>query len=91
MITGISSAQAAFRLALPTPRRPSPSFLPQPLKRQTRCTNSISAPPISRPGPKPAMKSSPMDTSAATPNRIMGMEGGITTPSSAEVACSEAA
>jgi len=44
-----------------------------------------------RPGPKPAMNSSPIDTSAATPNRISGMDGGMMTPSSADVACTEAA
>jgi len=91
MITGISSAKLAFTVAVPTDRRPSPSCRPQPLWRQYRCTNSISAPPISRPGPKPAMKSSPIDTSADTPNRIIGIDGGMITPSSADVACSAAA
>ena len=43
------------------------------------------------PGPKPAMNSSPIETSALTPYRIMGIEGGMITPSSALVACRAAA
>ena len=54
-------------------------------------TNSINAAPISRPGPNPAMNSSPIETSAATPYRIIGMLGGMITPSSALVACNAAA
>ena len=54
-------------------------------------TKIISAPPISSPGPTPAMNISPIDTSAATPYRIIGIDGGMTTPSSADVACSAAA
>ena len=54
-------------------------------------TKTISATPISNPGPTPAMNSSPIDTSADTPYRIIGIDGGMTTPSSAEVACSAAA
>ena len=50
-----------------------------------------SAPLISTPGPKPAMNSSPIETSADTPYRIIGIDGGMITPSSALVACSEAA
>ncbi|MCY1531472.1 hypothetical protein D9M68_667000 [compost metagenome] len=51
----------------------------------------MSAPLIRMPGPKPAMNSSPMDTSALTPYRIIGIDGGMITPSSALVACSAAA
>ena len=91
MITGIRSAKLAFTVAVPTLRRPSPSVRPQPFQRQYRCTNSISTPPISRPGTTPAMNSSPIDTSALTPNRIIGIDGGMITPSSADVACSAAA
>ncbi len=91
MITGISSAHAARRVATTTDSRPSPSCLPQPLRRQYRYTNSIRAPPISSPGPNPAMNNSPIETSAATPYRIIGIDGGMTTPSSALVACSAAA
>ena len=54
-------------------------------------TNTISAPPIRMPGPKPAMNSSPIETSADTPYRIIGIDGGMITPSSAAVACSAAA
>ena len=35
------------------------------------------------PGPKPAMNSSPIETSALTPYRIIGIDGGMITPSSA--------
>ena len=91
MITGISSAHAACQVARPTGSRPSPSSLPQPFHLHHSHTNSISAPPISRPGPTPAMKSSPIETSAATPYRIIGIDGGMITPSSALVACSAAA
>ena len=91
MITGISSAQPAFHAARPGLKRPSPSCRPQPRQRQYRCTKTISTPPINRPGPKPAMNSSPIDTSADTPNRIIGIDGGMITPSSAAVACSAAA
>ena len=90
-MTGISSAQPAFQVALPTDRRPSPSFLPQPLMRQYTQTNSIKAQLIRSPGPKPAMNNSPMETSALTPYKIIGIDGGMITPSSALVACSEAA
>jgi hypothetical protein len=71
--------------------RPSPSLLPQPCRLQYRNTNSISAPPIRMPGPKPAMNSSPIETSADTPYRIIGIDGGMTTPSSALDACNAAA
>jgi hypothetical protein len=91
MITGISSAQPACHVALPKGMRPSPSFLPQPFHLQYTQTNSISARLMRMPGPKPAMKSSPIDTSALTPYRIIGIEGGMITPSSALVACSAAA
>jgi hypothetical protein len=37
------------------------------------------------------MNNSPMDTSALTPNKIMGMDGGMMTPSSADVACNDVA
>ena len=37
------------------------------------------------------MNISPIETSALTPNRIIGIDGGITTPSSALVACRDAA
>ena len=43
------------------------------------------------PGSTPAMKSSPVEVSVDTANRIIGTEGGMITPSSAAVACSEAA
>ena len=89
--TGIISAQAALRVAVHTPRRPSPSCLPQPFHLQYSQMNSISPPPTTMPGPKPAMNSSPIDTSAATPYRIIGIDGGMITPSSALVACSAAA
>ncbi|MNW19663.1 hypothetical protein D3C71_2197540 [compost metagenome] len=46
---------------------------------------------IRMPGPKPAMNSSPIDTSALTPYRIIGIDGGMITPSSALVACNAAA
>ena len=91
MITGISSAQPACGVARPTESRPSPSVLPQLFQRHQIHTNSISAPPMSSPGPKPAMNSSPIETSAATPYRIIGIDGGMITPSSALVACSAAA
>ena len=90
-MTGISSAHAACRVALKKPRRPSPSFLPQPFHLQYTHTNSIRAPLIRMPGPKPAMNSSPIDTSADTPYKIIGIEGGMITPNSALVACSAAA
>jgi len=90
-MTGIIKAHPACQVALPSGMRPSPSFLPQPLYLQKPHTNSISAPLIRMPGPKPAMNNSPIDTSAETPYRIMGMDGGMTTPSSALVACSAAA
>ena len=46
---------------------------------------------MNRPGPKPAMNNSPIDTSALTPYKIIGMDGGMITPSSALVACKAAA
>jgi hypothetical protein len=55
------------------------------------CTNSIRVAPMKMPGSTPAMNSSPIETSAATPNRISGIDGGMITPSSADVACSAAA
>jgi hypothetical protein len=43
------------------------------------------------PGPTPAMNNSPIETSALTPYKIIGMDGGMITPSSALVACRAAA
>ena len=37
------------------------------------------------------MNNSPIETSALTPYKIKGIEGGMMTPSSALVACNEAA
>lgn len=43
------------------------------------------------PGITPAMNSSPVEVSVDTANRIIGIDGGMITPSSAALACSEAA
>ncbi len=59
--------------------------------RHHTSTVAISAPPISSPGPKPAMNSSGIEVWVVTPYRIIGIDGGMTTPSSAAVACSAAA
>ena len=86
-MTGIINAQLACQVALPKLKRPSPSFLPQPLYFAYNQQNSIRAKPMSRPGPTPATNNSPIESSALTPNKIMGIDGGMMTPSSAEVAC----
>ena len=39
----------------------------------------------------PAMNSSPVDVSVDTANRIIGIDGGMMTPSSAALACNDAA
>ena len=51
----------------------------------------MSAAAINIPGPTPAMNSSPTDVSVETANRIIGTDGGMITPSSAAVACNDAA
>src|SRR5690606_36547851 len=51
----------------------------------------MSAAAINIPGPTPAMNSSPTDVSVETANRIIGTDGGLITPSSAALACNDAA